>query len=158
MTSATLKQSAAAERAKAERSAAERARADRTRAERDAAERGKSEGGDVRAAPATAPTPWLQIGSTAGSLAISGLLYGLALSEAKAAHDMEGNLTSADDKVVYLDHTSAARSLQVGAIVGAVVGAGCAGWLVWTLVDGGNARTSALLLPTNGGGALLVRF
>ncbi len=154
---------AAAERAKTERSAAERAKAERVQAERDTAGQGKAgqvgaDGGGVRAGPQASSTPWLQIGATAGSLAISGLLYGLALSEAKAAHDMEGDLSDADDKVVYLDHASAARSLQVGAIVGAVVGAGCAGWLVWTLVDGGGDTTSAVLVPTTRGGALLVRF
>lgn len=156
---------AASERAKTERSAAERTKSDRDRADRDRADRDRAQAaaanpGDVgvRGSANEATTPWLQIGTTAGSLAISGLLYGLALSEAKAAHDMEGDLSDADDKVVYLDHASAARSLQVGAIVGAVVGAGCAGWLVWTLVDGGSASTTAVLMPTSRGGALLVRF
>ncbi len=157
---ATERRKAADARLEAERQAA-RAAGERANAERRAAEEatarantpGKPQGGES-GATMERKLPWLQIGVTAGAGLSSGILYGLALSQADSARALEGKVTSDALKVSYLDRASRARTLQAGAIITGIATAAAAGWLAFEFVRPSQpaGKVTLTLLPAGGDG------
>lgn len=145
----------------AARAAGERANAERRAAE-DAAARANTPGGSGVGASGVGASgsaverklPWLQIGVTGGAALTSGILYGLALSEADSARALEGKVTTDAQKVTYLDRASRARTFQAGAIITGIATAAAAGWLAYELVRPSEpaGKVTLTLLPSGGEG------
>ena len=94
--------------------------------------------------PRPAPVWPLAPTVTAGALLLaSGIMQGVALSEAGSARDMEANLNTPAQRDEYLGHASKAKTYQGMAIAGAVLTAGSLGWLVWDLWSQGRKTRAA---------------
>ncbi len=115
------------------------------------------------------PFPWASAAATAGLVIGSGVLYGLALSEALAAHDMETSLHTSAQAQTYENHVNKAQLFRGAAVVAGSLTVLAAGWLGWELLGGGDPapdkgdadrqgekKTSSLWMavPTVGGAAV----
>ncbi len=120
----------------------------------------------TQSAPAMRRFPWSASAAVGALAASSGLLYGLALSDAVAAHDMEATLHTTAEGQRYQQHVAKAEVFRNAAVVTgtlAVVAAAWLGWELWGPQDGGkgdrqdegnrHSRSSSYLmaLPTSGG-------
>lgn len=83
--------------------------------------------------PPPRPFPWASAAATAGLVLGSGVLYGLALSEALAAHDMEATLHTTAQAERYQEHVGKAQLFRGAAVVAGSLTVLAAGWLGWEL-------------------------
>lgn len=91
--------------------------------------------------------------ATGGALVLTAVSYGLALSEAGAARDMESKVVNSATKKAYLDKVDSAYMWRNVAIGGGVITAGLAGWAAWTWYQSGGKRAASWQLTPGPGDA-----
>ncbi|MBI5609419.1 MAG: hypothetical protein HY902_11125 [Deltaproteobacteria bacterium] len=83
--------------------------------------------------PPPRPFPWASAAATGGLMVGTGVMYGLALSEALAAHDMESSLRTTEQSQQYQDHVNRAQIFRGAAVAAGSLAVVAAAWLGWEL-------------------------
>lgn len=91
--------------------------------------------------------------ATGSALVLTAVSYGLALSEAGSARDLEPGVVDNTTKKAYLDKVDSAYMWRNVAIGGGVLSAGLAGWAVWSWYHSGAKRAASWQLTPGPGSA-----
>lgn len=97
--------------------------------------------GVVKPAESGRTIPLVPSIATGAALVLTGVFYGVALSEAGTARDMEGDVVDTKTKNAYLSTVESAQTWRNVAIAGGVVTAGLAGWTVWSWYNSDSKST-----------------